>query len=319
MIGTALRGLIAPDVSIFHQYVKPPYGGGNQFAIALRKQLRMMGYSVETNRISRSTKACLFNSYNFDFERLLKFRLSRPSCRMIHRVDGPISVYRGRDDGTDKRIYDINQRLADVTIFQSKFSLEKHKELGLHLNNPVIIMNAADPSLFNTNGRKRFEKDRKIKLISTSWSDNPNKGFAVYKWLEEHIDWSRYDYTFVGRTAEKFDRIKTVGPAGSEKLAEILRDHDIYITASKNEPCSNALVEALSCGLPAVYLMSGSHAEVVGSGGEGFASNDEALVAIDKLAQNYMVYQANVAAPVMRDIAAKYIAAMGLKHSEQTR
>jgi len=235
---------------------------------------------------------------------------------MIHRVDGPISVYRGRDDGTDKRIFDINQRLADVTIFQSRFSLEKHQELGLLLSNPVIIMNAADPLVFNAKGRRRFGMDRKIKLVSTSWSDNPNKGFAVYKWLEERIDWSRYDYTFVGRTGEKFDRIKTIGPVGSGNLAGILRDHDIYITASKNEPCSNALVEALSCGLPAVYLQSGSHAEVVGSGGEGFVSNDEALAAIDKVAQNYMAYQANITAPAMGDIAAKYVAAMGLRDGD---
>ena len=55
---------------------------------------------------------------------------------MVHRVDGPIGVYRGFDDGTDVRIVEINRELADATIFQSRYSLDKHRELGLELRRP---------------------------------------------------------------------------------------------------------------------------------------------------------------------------------------
>ena len=48
------------------------------------------------------TRACLFNSFNFDFARVRRF--ARRDCRMVHRVDGPIGAYRGFDDGTDARI-----------------------------------------------------------------------------------------------------------------------------------------------------------------------------------------------------------------------
>ena len=30
----------------------------------------------------------------------------------------------------------------------------------------------------------------------------------------------------------------------------MLRNHDIYVTGSKNDPCFHALIEGLSCGLP---------------------------------------------------------------------
>ena len=63
-----------------------------------------------------------------------------------------------------------------------------------------------------------------------------------------------YDYTFVGNVSERFERINHVPPVASEELADMLRDHDIYITGSKNDPCSNALIEALSCRLPANHL-----------------------------------------------------------------
>ena len=58
---------------------------------------------------------------------------SPATARIVHRVDGPIGVYRGFDDGTDRRIVEINSAVADATVFQSRYSLEKHRELGLEL------------------------------------------------------------------------------------------------------------------------------------------------------------------------------------------
>src|SRR5438876_5430510 len=110
------------DLAVFHEFHAPPYGGGNQFLLALVGELQARGLSVEVNRLSGDTPSCLYNSFNFDFERLRRF--ARDGARMVHRVDGPIGVYRGFDDGTDRRIIGINQALADATILQSRYSLE---------------------------------------------------------------------------------------------------------------------------------------------------------------------------------------------------
>src|SRR6266511_6304496 len=85
------------DLAVFHEFSPPPYGGGNQFLLALVRELRGRGLSVEVNRLSGETPACLYNSFNFDFRRLRRFE--RAGVRMVHRVDGPIGVYRGFDDG----------------------------------------------------------------------------------------------------------------------------------------------------------------------------------------------------------------------------
>src|SRR6266702_2709892 len=90
------------DLAVFHEFAPPPYGGGNQFLLALVRALRSRGLAVEVNRLSGGTPACLFNSFNFDFDRLRRF--ARGGVRMVHRVDGPVGVYRGFDDGTDLRI-----------------------------------------------------------------------------------------------------------------------------------------------------------------------------------------------------------------------
>ena len=74
---------------------------------------------------------------------------------MVHRVDGPIAAYRGQDDGTDRQIFLINQELADATVFQSKYSLEAHRAVGLELKNPIVA--AASPMTGSIDNLKRLE------------------------------------------------------------------------------------------------------------------------------------------------------------------
>src|SRR5439155_1439783 len=112
--GTAValgtRRLRRADLAVFHDFAPPPAGGGNQFLRALVGELERRGLRVERNRLSAATPACLCKSYNFDLARLRL--LAGPGCRIVNRVDGPIGVYRGRDDGTDRRIWEANAALA---------------------------------------------------------------------------------------------------------------------------------------------------------------------------------------------------------------
>lgn len=304
----AAHGLLAgsrPRVSIFHDFHKPPYGGGNQFLLALCREFIRQGIPVDNNKITRRTFACIFNSFNFDVDRLRQQR--RPNCRMIHRVDGPIDVYRGVDGGIDRRIHAINHDLADVTIFQSRYSLEKHREMGLEFKRPVVVHNAVAPNIFNSNGHIPFDRNRKIRLISTSWSDNPRKGGPVYKWLEDHLDRDRFEYTFVGRTQETFTRIRHIPPVPSKPLADILRQQDIYIIASRSDPCSNALIEALACGLPALYLDDGGHPELVGHGGLPFTTREKIIPQLEKLVENYELFQSLIVVPSIDSVARTYL------------
>jgi len=300
------RWINGSEIVFFHEFHKPPFGGGNQFLIALKKQLEMRGLDTGTNRVGPNTRVCLFNSHCFNFN-ALRNAADRFNPRFIHRVDGPIGAYRGEDDGTDRKIWQINHEIADVTVFQSEYSLRKHKEMKLEFKNPVIIHNAVDPEIFNPKGRIGTpDGKRKIRIIASSWSNNPRKGGPVYKWIEDHLDWDRYEFTFIGRTRQNFTKIKTIDARPSEELADILRQHDVFITASQEDPCSNALLEALSCGLPVVYLNSGGHPELVKDAGEPFASNEESLIALDKVAKDYGRYQSKIQVDSIERVAERY-------------
>jgi glycosyltransferase involved in cell wall biosynthesis len=290
------------DVAFFHAFHAPPYGGGNQFLLALCGELQRRGLDVEVNRVSNGTPACLYNSFNFDFTRLRRF--ARDGARMVHRVDGPVGTYRGFDDGTDRRIVEINA-LADATILQSRYSLEKHAELGFELRNPTVIHNAVDPSIFYPPpGRRRGDR---LRVIATSWSDNPRKGFDVLTWLDRNLDFDAYELTFAGRTQVSFANIAVVGPLPSHELADLLRAHDVFVAASRDDPCSNALLEALACGLPAAYLRSGGHPELVSDAGIGFDAAEEVPAALTRLRAELDERRAAIRILSLSEVADRYL------------
>jgi glycosyltransferase involved in cell wall biosynthesis len=293
------------DVAVFHEFAPPPYGGGNQFLLALIGELERRGLSVEVNRISGSTPACVFNSFNFDFARLRRF--GRRGARMVHRVDGPIAAYRGFDDGTDRRIVELNAELADATVVQSVYSLEQHRELGLELANPTVIHNTVDPSIFHPPARRETLVGRRVRLIAASWSDNPRKGADVLAWLDQNLDWDRYEMTFAGRSAVAFDRIRTIGAVPSEEVADQLRAHDIFVAGSLDDPCSNAVLEALACGLPVVYRNSGGHPELVEGGGLPFTEPEELPGVLDRLVSELEVRRRAIHVLALEEVADRYL------------
>jgi glycosyltransferase involved in cell wall biosynthesis len=298
------------DLALFHDFEPPPAGGGHQFLRALVRELESRGLAVEANRISGGTQACLFNSFNFDFDRLGRF--TRDDRRMVHRVDGPIGVYRGFDDGTDSRIAALNAELAHATVLQSLYSLEMHAELGIQLRAPVVITNAVDPAIFHPPDARDPVAGRPLRVIASSWSQNPRNGADVLAWLDRELDPSFATVTFVGQSPQAFERIRQVGPLDSHGVARLLREHDVYLAASRDDPCSNALLEALACGLPAAYLDSGGHPELVGEGGVPFRSAEDVPDALTSLAADLDGFRSHIRLPSLSSVADSYLGVLGL-------
>jgi glycosyltransferase involved in cell wall biosynthesis len=298
------------DLALFHVFEPSPSGGGHQFLRALLRELEGRGLEVEVNRVSGGTGACLFNSFNFDFARLHRF--ARADCRMVHRVDGPIGAYRGFDDGTDRRIAAVNRELAGATVLQSRFSLEKHLELGYELRDPVVIPNAVDPAIFHPPPGWEPLEGRRVRIAASSWSMNPRKGADTLAWLDRNLQRDRFELTFLGQAPYEFEWIRAIGPLASEDVATELRSHDVYLAASRDDPCSNALLEALACGLPTAYLESGGHPELVGEGGLPFRDAEELPDVLDRLVAGLEGFRARIATPSIAEVADRYLHVLGL-------
>src|SRR3990167_7910023 len=210
----------------------------------------------------------LMNSHH-NVENIWKIKTLNPNMVICHRVDGPISTYSGlNEENRDKVVFYYNMIYADATLFQSEYSLKATSSLGFKFKQPTeIILNACDNSIFFPALNKI--KNRRIKY--------------------------------------QFKNSKYISPQSSIKLAEILREQDIFISASLNDPCANSILEALSCGLPVVYLNSGGHPELVREGGKSFENKDDILNSIDLVAGNYDDYRKNIKVKTFEEIGKQYV------------
>lgn len=297
------------SVSMLREFHKPPYGGGNQFMLALKTEFEKLGVRVLNNEIGQHVDAYVFDSIWFDLRLLDKLaRISNP--RVGHRIDGPIYLYRGKDKDLDTKIFEINQQFASVSIIQSIYTLRSIMASGYSPVSPIVIPNAVNPDIFFRKRNKEIVLGGKVRLVSTSWSDNPMKGADDYRWIDENLDFSRYTYTFYGRINANFKNIVVKPPLPSDALADRLREHDLYITASQNDPCSNALIEAMACGLPALYRNSGGHPELVGFGGLSYTNVDETPALLERLSGNYTLFSECLVVPPISQIAKRYLDAV---------
>jgi glycosyltransferase involved in cell wall biosynthesis len=280
-------------VHILYNFVAGPYGGGNQFLKALRSEFQRLGAYAEQ---PEAAEILLFNGNpvgDFAMVDLLHGVYCRfPGKIYLCRLDGPTLLIRGRDRHHDLLLKGICEAYMDGIIFQSEWCRGQHQGLtGITSFHETVIPNAPDRTIFHPSGRLSFARDRRIRVIATSWSSNLRKGFEVYRYLDQHLDWSRYAMTFVGNSPFEFKNIRWVKPQPSAALAHVLRNHDIYLTASQSDPCSNSLLEALHCGLPVLALNDGGHPELVGHGGLLFDRREEVPEKLARLVDSYETFQ----------------------------
>lgn len=298
-------------VHILHNLRDEPWGGGNQFLKALRCEwIRQSAYADTPEEAD----VILVNSYPFGseylFDQLWRIKRQHPKKIVIYRLDGPISFIRGYDQDIDKVIRILSDAIVDGIVFQSCWCEEQNRQtFGIASQYQTVIHNAPNPTIFySSTSSPSHLLTFPIKLIATSWSSNPRKGFDVYRFLDEHLDFNKYAMTFVGNSPVGFKHIKMIKPVSSQELSVILHDHDIFITASKTDPCSNSLIEAIACGLPAVALNDGGHPELVQNGGELFEGTQDILEKIDLVANHLSVYRGRLPVFELADVANRYVA-----------
>ncbi len=335
-------------IGIWHDFHPPPWGGGNQFLLALRHGLQewnnmtvLVKSDAVTNRegtqelqaqhTASHAQVLLANSVTFKGNMgFLEQLKANNNLALVHRVDGPYySTRYGRSlknlttssaidiPQEDQRTKQLNRQFACATVFQSQWSLEANLKIGLKLRNPVLIPNTVNPRIFyppTFEERSLSPPLRKVRLVATSHSNNIRKGFDTLLWIDSHLDWTRYEMRYMGgipKDGFQPQHISILPQLDSQGVSEFLRNGDIYLAPSRDEPASNAVMEALACGLPVLYQEGSSHGDLVGEAGRGFArAGPDLLQGLEEIVANYDRVVHAIIVPSMKDVSRQYLAVM---------
>jgi glycosyltransferase involved in cell wall biosynthesis len=211
-------------------------------------------------------------------------RQKRRGVKVLHRID------ERRDPGetgfrSEKHasIARLN-RLADVTIFQSRFVQEN---MGPLCSAPrgVVIHNGVDRRVFSPVGPATSREGRPG-VLHVSWSVGASKRLdrigdllgvlgpgARLHLVGQH---AQAGLPFLGDP-----RVQLLGTKSRAEVAALMRGCDFLFFPSELEPCPNTVIEAMACGLPALYHPSGGTPELMGEAGvpmSGSLAGDVAVI-----------------------------------------
>jgi glycosyltransferase involved in cell wall biosynthesis len=295
---------------IWYRGTDSPWGGANSFLNSLSACLKERGITVVDNP-SPDCTAVILNSFIRGWEMKISpaavaaLRVLGRAYRgaellpilfwgllprrryipLLHRLDGLTRLY-GRTDNADELQIAVNA-FTDATIFQSEYSRTSFSAAGIIPKTWRIIHNGVDTTLFRPDPAAR-QPGSKLKLAAVSWSSNARKGFPLLEQLGTRRD---VELSFVGNWNSRYDPgcIRLVAPLPRRALAEFLRTQDGFVHPTENDPCSNALIEALASGLPVMYHSSGGNPELAGP--FGCALSSDCGRDLEKFRENYRFWR----------------------------
>jgi glycosyltransferase involved in cell wall biosynthesis len=280
-------------------------GGANSFLATLRRRLKRHGVTF-TRRLSDDFDLALLNALTDGLDLDQVRRIHARGKPIIHRKVGyrvsGSALMRSVKDGVvhGERLQIEFSPFVQHTVFQSEYSRDTFLSEGFS-GDYSVIRNGVDNGTFNRTFRSSlfgagdetlpfWDGKSTFRLAIVTWSMDPNKGFEDYEAFDAALGGLKnVEIWFVGRIPEgvRFRNFRVFSPRGHRCLAGILKQCHGFIQMAQHETCSNALIEAMSCGLPVIYRDSGSARELAEPCGVIY--QDRPLDAIWELMSRYEV------------------------------
>ena len=262
-----------------------PWGGGNRFLVSLVTALKERGDTVcyelnedDIDLILLMDPRWRHPSLTFTPGAILRYLLFQNSnCLVVHRINE--CDERKNTSSMNLKLRRANY-VADHTVFVGAWLQQLNLWDFGSGKSTSIITNGADTSIFNANGWKPWGGSGPLKLVTHHWGGNWMKGFDIYQRLDEMMAdpiWcKRIHLTYIGNLPKNFSfkNVRYLSPLDGVELANELRSHHAYITASINEPGGNHQNEGALVGLPLFYRRSGCLPEYCGGYGIDFDEID---------------------------------------------
>ncbi len=276
--------------------VAGPWGGSNQFVKQMEALLRNRGFDVRYDLRKKADVIVVVDPRKgpnkpLGHEEVSQYKKENPGVRVLHRVNE--CDLRKATDFMDPLLCSANA-CADYTVFISKWLRDYHAERWFDTSKPhSVIYNGADPAVFHPRVRQGGVRDT-IRLVTHHWAPAYCKGYDIYAQIDEMIADKELEGVMlrvIGRWPDdlKWRSAEALGPLHGHALAEKLRESDVYINASRWEPCGMSQVEGIQCGLPLLYHRDGGGVTDVGREC-GVEFTDDLKAAIEEMRRNFDTY-----------------------------
>ena len=283
-------------ISIGANIFDGPWGGGNLFFKNFVTHFRNKGHNVINNLSEKDIDIILLTdprkeseSSSFTHKDIYKYlKYINPNTIVVHRINE--CDERKSTNGVNSFYLNAN-KVADYTVFVSSWIKDIYKSFGMNIDKSKVILGGGDSDIFNKNKKSKWNGNEKLKIVTHHWSSNENKGFEIYQELDSMLDNELFEFTYIGNLPSSINLKNTIviNPIHGKNLSDELKNHHLYITASKNEPSGNHHIEAAQCGLPILYLNSGGIPEYCE--GFGISYNKQNLrKKIIEISKNYEHY-----------------------------
>jgi glycosyltransferase involved in cell wall biosynthesis len=275
------------QICFAYKHINEPWGGANNFIRALR-------YNMENNKdfsfvedveedydilfMNQLSKGPALGSKKHKLKDILslqkrkKFKIVVRAINLKSNVDklNPrswLSAY--WEDRTIIRLLHI----ANAVIFQSNYQKSLFCAHGYKEGKNIIIHNGADES-FYLQPKQPFSNNAPLRIASATNANRKVKRHDLIAALSEipHIE-----VFHAGRWPKKIKpkNVVFMGLLPRPKLQELYSTMHYFFHPAINDPCPNAMIEALSSGLPVIYNPGpGSSAEIVGPNGIAFEESN---------------------------------------------
>ncbi len=261
-------------------------------------KVKRLKHLFNTSRINPNIFYCLSNciySYNYFVKKFVKLKIP-----IIYNQNGIFhkNWYTGNVSIENKKM-EFYLKNSDYVFYQSKFCKRCCDDYIFRRNKDYkILYNAVNTSEFIPG--EKLEKDHvSILKIGTYNEKNCWRIFDTIETLRKINNNSnlKFRVSIVGSIEKNLkhralqlvnkyninDQINFLGKISQKKIVKIMQKHSIFLSTKLNDPCSNAIIEAMACGLPIIYHNSGGNFELVRNAGWGFGKNN---IKIEEISYN---------------------------------
>ena len=254
--------------------------------VKIQRLIKIFSISRYRPNIFYCLSNCIY-TYNYFIQNYVKFKIP-----IIYNQNGIFHNiwYKGNVyiKNKEMKFYLLN---ADFVFYQSKFCKKCCDQIIYkRTKNYKILYNAVDTNFFIPADVK---KSSLVSILKVGIYNRNNMWRltdtikAIYN--INNIKKNSYKLSIVGPIEKKIKneidllidyyslnkQVLFLGEVNQNDIVSIMQKHDIFLTTKIYDPCSNTIIEAMSCGLPVVFHNSGGNYELVKNAGWSFGEKNK--------------------------------------------